>query len=58
LVPIGLVYSINDSSEGTFKKMIDASQKMIDDMANSSNNNNDEEGIYKKYYRYFFLLIL
>jgi hypothetical protein len=30
MVPIGLVYSIHDSTEVAIKKMIDASQRMID----------------------------
>jgi hypothetical protein len=30
MVPIGLVYSIHDSTEVAIQKMIDASQRMID----------------------------
>jgi hypothetical protein len=30
MVPIGLVYSIHDSTEIAIQKMIDASQRMID----------------------------
>ena len=30
MVPIGLVYSIHDSTEEAIQKMIDASQRMID----------------------------
>jgi hypothetical protein len=30
MVPIGLVYSIHDSTEVAIQKMIDASQRMLD----------------------------
>jgi response regulator of citrate/malate metabolism len=42
-VPIGLVYSIYDSTEVAIQKIIEATQKMID-MATSSNEALKEEG--------------
>jgi hypothetical protein len=41
MIPIGLVYSIYDSTEEAIQKMIEASQKMINEQLNNSPSVNE-----------------
>jgi hypothetical protein len=44
MVPIGLVYSIHDSTEVAIQKMIDFSQRMIDVQSQVQGEAKEEEG--------------
>jgi hypothetical protein len=46
MVPIGLVYSIHDSTEVAIQKMIDASQRMIDVQSPVEGEAKDGWGLY------------
>ncbi len=47
MVPIGLVYSIHDSTEVAIQKMIDASQRMIDVQSKVTGEMKDGWGLHE-----------